>query len=514
MVTIARLINAAVITNTRFLEAFRHLWNPRFGTPVMLWLVPKCLEFLDKRGESPGRSIETIFAADHTLVGEDRQELQDLLVSISDEYESLEQPNIDHLLSEAEKYFQREALLTLSAELEAAADSGNIESAKKLIDEPKLPKLLISDSVNPFTDTIGMRKAFQELPKSLVQLGGAFQELIGRWVIPDSFVAFLGKEKVGKTWMKQSIVFGAVKARTNVLLIQCGDLSEEQQYRRIGLQLSNHHYDPLYCGLCYSPILDCLKHQKGTCDKNASEPIVVADRENGQKSGPYPFLSRYEEVSDWYEPCQQMNCSDFELSTWFEEVQPCDQLTETRVLEIGKKMVSAYGDRLRLLCYANGSVSISQLRETVKSEYEASGWKPQLVVLDYMDNVAPEKNRNEFRHQEEGKWGAARRWSQDEKISLVTSTQAPKKTKLMRLLTDSDMSEDKRKKAHVTEFFGLNKDSHDKRRSWMRVNPLVMREGNLDIYDEVSVLQLIQRGQPNLSSYWIDNRNQRRRDDF
>jgi superfamily I DNA/RNA helicase len=48
------------------------------------------------------------------------------------------------------------------------------------------------------------------------------------------------------------------------------------------------------------------------------------------------------------------------------------------------------------------------------------------------------------------------------------------------------MSEDKRKKAHVTGFFGLNRDNHDKGMGWLRINSLLAREDDSDDNAEVA----------------------------
>lgn len=496
--TIVRHLMSATVTDTKFLKGLKTLWVDSLVGPSWLWLASRCFEYLNQFGEAPGRNIEAIWAAETSLDPETKEDLENLLSSLSEEWESGPKFKADHLLVEAERYFSRELYLQNAVELEAAAEAGDLELAKEIVGRSKPKQILQLSAVNPFEDRDGLAAVFQEKDKSLVNLGGAFQELVGSQIVPDSFVALLGKEKAGKTWILQSIVFAGLKVGTNVLFLQCGDLSPFQQRARLAVQMTGRNYKMKYNGHLLSPVPDCLRNQDGSCEKKSSEGVSII---TNYDSKPYPKLEKFEEAKE-HEPCQDLFCQRRIFSSWWEELDPCPTLTEDEAWESYRKFNRAIGDKLRLECFSSREISVHGIRTKIDQMEDVTGWIPGMVVIDYADNLDSEPGSpKEYRHQINDTWEAMRRLSQDRGIAVVTATQAPRDTS-GRVLRDNNMSEDKRKKAHVTAFFGLNKDEHDKRRGWMRVNPLVIREDDYDMMSQVTILQLIQRGNPNLGSYW------------
>lgn len=467
-----------------------------------LWISDKCFQYFDDHGEAPGRNIETIWSVESSKLDPDtRADLESILSGLSREYEEDTEPlNAEHLIQECQKWFSLEICINTSFLLQEAAEAGDLESCNEILSDFQLPQVEVVSAINPFTDSEALRKAFEQPSTSLVNLGGALQECLGNQIIPDSFIALLGKEKVGKTWFMQALLFGALRRRKNALWYQCGDLSASQQDLRVAIQMTGKSSRLKYCKEMLSPVLDCRKNQDGSCDKKerpTSHEGVVEDK----SAKPYPSLLPFEDVYD-YVPCT--NCESWWPSTWWEKIHPCNQLTWQEARIAGLKLFKTFGDCFRRECFSNKTQSVSSLRERTLKLYESTGWKPDLVIIDYADNLDSEpRSSKEFRHQEEAKWAALRRWSQDEQIAVITATQAPRNTRRKRLLTDEDMSEDKRKKAHVTGFFGLNRDLHDKAMGWLRINSLLAREDDYDEKAEVAVLQLIGRGRPNLGSAWL-----------
>lgn len=163
----------------------------------------------------------------------------------------------------------------------------------------------------------------------------------------------------------------------------------------------------------------------------------------------------------------------------------------------------AIGNRLRLFWGATRTVTARDVDAELDRLKDSMGWMPGIIVIDYADILAPESGSGrDFRHQENARWEALRRLSQDWECCVVTATQSTRETYRKRLISEGDASEDKRKAAHVTAMFGLNKDAHDRRRGWMRINPVFVRDDDYDPFDQVAVLQLLQRGMPNLGSWW------------
>ena len=129
------------------------------------------------------------------------------------------------------------------------------------------------------------------------------------------------------------------------------------------------------------------------------------------------------------------------------------------------------------------------------------GFIPDVIVIDYADNLAPENTREEYRHQQNRTWKMLRGLSPERHCLVVTATQANTASYDQTTLTMKNFTEDKRKYAHVTGMFGLNQSTEEKRAGLMRLNSLVMREDEFYAEDEVNVAQAIWKGAPLLFSF-------------
>lgn len=506
--TLIRRFVKATITETEFLKGIRQIWRPDLAPPHWLWVADRSFEFLDRYGKAPGRDLEVIWAAEPNQDPETGERLREFFQELSDQYETVS-CDINHLLERARDWFENEDGQNFSAQYDEARAAKDGEGARKLLQDHHVYVEKVRScshyqisAIDPADHPDRIKAAFEAGQSSLVSLGGALQEGVGEQIVPNSFVGFVGKEKSGKTWMKQELSFAGLRAGSNVYVCTVGDMSEGQCIVRQAIQITGRNTKARYNGEVLSPIPDCLLNQLDKCEFDDREGHGRAVKDEEQK--PYPKLFQFDTLPEGgYSPCSRLDCPRFQMSTWWERIYPCPDLKWEDAYESWSRFRNSTGDRLRMDTFPKGGISVAGISSMLSRMEDSTGWKPDIVIVDYADNLDPEPNASkEFRHQENDRWGAFRKLSQDRNISVITFTQAPKATR-GRLLRDTDMSEDKRKKAHVTAFFGINKDVHDKRRGWIRVNPLVVREDDFDTEDQVAVLQLLQRGRPNLSSHWI-----------
>jgi len=494
---IVRRLMAATITDTKFLQGLKILWRDNLAGPDWQWLARECFSYLDSYGVAPGRNIELIWAS-AKVDDEARAELEDLLSGLSDEYEREDKLNTEELLSEAERYFACEHYADLAAMLEAAADAGDLDKLKKLTQEDKPPTLVRVSISNPFTNPGAMAKALESKQKPLVDLGGALQEMLGDQILPDSLIGLGGYKKVGKTWFTQMIGFGGMRVGSNVLFVQCGDLSEAQQYLRWAIQISGLPSKEKYAKARLSPVIDCLLNQDDTCDRAERVSVTGCIEAKGK---PYPKFKRFEDIENDYKPCTA--CSHFKPSSWWERVPEVPLLTPESIDISCRRISAVFGDRLRFVWYNQGESTWAKIDAVQQRLWDYEGWKAHITIPDYLDIFGPEPGApKEFRHQENARWSAARKYSQKWECSVIAPTQANRPNGNRRILRPKDISEDDRKFAHCTDMFGLNKDDHDKRRGWLRINPLGTRDDESTGWDQVAVLQFLQRGCPNLGSFW------------
>jgi hypothetical protein len=131
------------------------------------------------------------------------------------------------------------------------------------------------------------------------------------------------------------------------------------------------------------------------------------------------------------------------------------------------------------------------------------GFVPDVVAVDYADILAPDKDTEkfDFRNQSNITWQRLRSLSQERHCLVLTATQAAASAYGKETLAMSDFSEDKRKFAHVTSMFGLNRTSREKALGIMRMNQLTLRDSFSDESNFVTVLQCLERGRPIIGSF-------------
>lgn len=514
-----RTLMAATIVDTRFLQGLKALWMPDLAGSSWGWIAEVAWAFMDRHHEAPGRNIQTIFEASR-LDHETREDIEFVLSGLNAEWESgeLETLNSDHLLEEARRWFTRELYLREAARLEAAAEAGDLEAAREVLESIQPPQLPTVTAINPAHRPELLQHALEHQPEPLVRLGGALQELVGVQLTPDSFVAFLGREKVGKTWTLLAVALSALRAGTAVLFCQCGDLSLSQQLTRLAVQLTGRPNRDRYCGPMLLPVPDCELNQHGDCSRSQRESNgSLIDTENssdessssGSSRGPYPRLMPFSRAPLGYTPCCPLGgCPDYRPAGWWREIGGCPQLDWQAGAAAWHRLNRAFPELFRLEWFANGQATVAELDRRLHQLRDQTNWPPPgrklMVVADYFDifDAEPGAASREFRHREDAKWRAGRRLSQDWHCCLVTATQATMERSSRRILRQRDTSEDKRKGAHVTAMFGLNCDEHDQSKGWLRINPILIREDEYNLNDQVAVLRLLQRGAPNVGSLW------------
>lgn len=502
---VARLITAT-ITNTRFLQGLKALWSPELVGSGWRWIAGESFKWLEEKGEAPGRNIELAWAA-RPMDEETQKDLEGLLERLNAEYEAgTQQLDTEALLQAAEEYLEQKYFIKHSLQLWEAAEAKDQERAREILRNFNPPQLVKLSPINPARQPEAIREAFHARSSPLVQLGGALQELLGERIVRDSLVVLLAEEKAGKSYLLQAVEFGAVKAGSNVIAFQCGDLSRWQKIARMSKTLTRRSLVEKDCRELLVPVPDCLRSQRGKCDQHPQEPIVTEQKEGE----PYPRLLPYGEAA-WYEPCLEMGCFKRRPTTWYRTEEACAELTEEAAVEAWERFNTAHPDKFLLETFQSETATIAQMETVLTQLWEHQGWRPQVVVVDYPDICAPEPGTasKDVRHQENAKWLALRRMSQKWECAVVAPTQAKenKNKEDRRLLRPNMFSEDKRKKAHPTDALGLNIDKWDKRRGIWRLNYLFGREDAFDVeQDQVAVMHCLERGLPNIGSFWIYRR--------
>ena len=491
-ITIERRIIIGLVVSTDYIKGIKPWWDSDFiASEVAFRLSEWCWQYYEKYQEAPGININDIFVEKQATLPEDvAEEIRDaILPSLSDECSRSDKFNIKYLLDRTVEYFQLRHLEIHNEHERQLLQEGKTEEAKKLRTS-FLP--LVSENNEDYDgvymgseESIEMvGRAFSTAEESLIKFPGPFGDLINDQLARDSFVAFLAPEKRGKSFILLEMAFRALKQNNNVVFFQVGDMSEEQQARRMTEYITgrSRRYTKIY-----SPVRDCLLNQIGTCIKSQRQGVRdlgIAGEEDVTKD------LLVAEVGSKYEPCRNCELHEYGSGSLFYELREKPVITPEQAMEETRKWYKRYAKRFRLSTFANGQMSVKKMVSLLDKWERLDGFVPDVVVIDYADLLVSAGDR-EFRHDVDTAWKGLRGISQQRHCLVLTATQADAKSNQQMSLNLSNFSEDKRKFSHVTAMYSMNQDPEGKEKHLgiMRYGELLVRDGDPYENGEVYVME-------------------------
>jgi replicative DNA helicase len=511
---IERRIITGLIVSTDYLDKVRKSWNPNLlGSKTARHISQWCIEFYDKYQAAPGKEIESIYLEKTKGFKEaDKEDIEDIIASLSDEYEHVEKFNVDYLLTQTLQYFDEVTLKNFVDDLTQDLDDGNVLEAKKKAYEFS-PEITTATAELDLSSEEKLReaisRAFGTVAQPVVTYPRQLGEMLNTQLVRGAFVAFMGPEKRGKTFFMMDMGIRAANQKANVAFFQAGDMTESQQLMRMMINLTGKSNLPEYSGVMYEPVRDCTQNQLDLCRLPEREcnfgPFEGKTEHYLRNEVTYnELLTALKENKD-YKPCT--NCSKYWKSywgtPWLEKVDTGKPLTEKEAQEASRKFFIQEGKRFRLSVHTSGTLTVNNIESILNLWERKDGFVPDLILVDFADILASD-NKGEFRHQENEKWMKLRALSQKKHALVVTATWTDAGSYDKELLSLKNFSEDKRKYGHVTAMYGLNMDpkGREKEIGILRINQIVIREAAFLNSTVVHVLQNLRRGRPALSSYW------------
>lgn len=510
-----RLIIIGLINSTEYLRQVRSVWDIRYisgrsASMIAGW----CVEYYDKYEEAPDRYIEDIYydkkkskEIPENLI----EKIEHHLENLSGEYD--EDFNVKYALDQTQKYFKERHLELHQDEVEKLQESGEGEAAQALAASYRgLTFELVDDlDLGKEEASLKLKNAFLTVSNPLIEYPGALGDVLNDQMIRGGFVALMAAEKRGKTWWLLDMAIRAALKRNKVAFFQAGDMTESQQLKRIGSYLTKYPTHEKYVGDIYIPEADCIMNQLDLCDKEerrcgfgvfiGGEYDESTIRDKVQRDD---LIEAWKDWGDDYTPCT--NCAEYKThrlgTPWLRPKKINHVVTPE---EAAKKLDAFFLNKnrhFRIKTYPNNTLYVRTIKAKLQQWEQTDGFIPAVIVIDYADLMVAEKTK-EFRHAQNEIWKDLRALSQELDCLVLTATQADAKAYEKKTLTMSNYSEDKRKYAHVTAMFGLNQDKYgrEKKIGIMRINELVIREGEFDTISTVSVLQSLTTGRPFLDSY-------------
>lgn len=506
---IERKIIIGLITSTEFLQEIETEWNPlyiesRAGRMISDW----CWEYFKKYKQAPMQEMETIYisklkAGIDKVIAEEIAE--EILPNLSEEY--VKERNAKHLVEKARDFFIERQIQILNDSLSVLLDKGKTEEAKKLLETFKLKEKVEVQGLDLSSPEAleRVREAFDEVFQTVIKFPGALGEFINDDLIRGGLVGIQASEKRGKTFWLLEFIMMAYAQKRKVAFFQAGDMTEAQQIIRFGIYLTKRSNKQKYCGVRYVPTQDCIHNQKDTCNRKVRECNIglfgeeIDTREDITKE---ELVSAFEDNPD-YKPCY--NCLEWAKNKWgtpwLKKITVEKPLTSKDAVAAWKKFFTG-NEHIKLVSYANGTLTTKIIDDTLDG-WKKEGFEPDLVCVDYGDIVESDI-KGEFRHQENDKWKKFRGMSQKTNALWIIPTQTKSSAYKKKTIDLEDFNEDKRKYGHVTAMFGLNQDpeGREKQIGIMRINRLIVRDGDFVAGECVHVLQHLAIGRPHLGSYF------------
>ena len=505
-----RQIVLGMIVSDRFLKSIQPILKQELvETPFINTVMNWCLSHYAKFETAPGIHIEDIYKKQVRLgTIEDAEDdlIVDLLSSLSDEYEDLEQFNEAYLLDKAEKYFEGKNLSKKVKDIKTFIAQEDIEGAQKELTSYKRVALPQSQGINPFIDRDSMQKAFEDAAEPLFKLPAAAGHFLNDLFVREGFVTILGPEKSGKTWMMIELAIAARKAGKNIAFFSVGDMSVPQMQLRFAIRFTGRSNRKRYCGELKVPCLDCKSNQDDSCDlpnragtfgivkeSKPGEPVKLMTYEEAPDHVPCTFCKRHHSLSRDYKP-----------SSWMKIRPPVKPLEWTDAADAGERLNRRYGKKSKLLLSAwpSKTLSIAGMEHQLDMWEDEQEFVPDVVIVDYMDTMDLDCYQDQYRHQVNNLWADMRGIGQKRHCLVISASQSDADSRTAKYIGMSNFSEDKRKFSHVTGTITLNQLPEEKKMGVMRLGQIAVREGDFDEKQSVTILQSLAMGKPLLNSYW------------
>ena len=502
-----RRVVIGMIVSTDYLSMIRKFWNVDFFNSIICKTISSwVVEYYDKYRKAPKKDIENMFY-DKLIKNQVSKDLaeefeEDFLPNLVDEYDREDKFNSAYLYDQTIDFFKAQQLRLHNEQIENLLNQGRTEEAEELAKSFK-PTVLDKTSVGleiPSEEALEkIERAFNNKLVQVITYPDALGQMWNDHLVRGGFIGLLGPEKRGKTFWLIEFAMRGLRQKCNVAFFQAGDMTEEQMLRRICVYIAQKSDREHYCEESFVPVKDCVFNQLDMCEEENRncdfgvfsgmfDPSNVYD--NLTKEMIVERMSKYPD----YEPCYDYNCKKKKGSVWLKKVPKQNPL---KAKEATRKLVNffnRYKRRFKLATYPADTLSVGEIKRCLDEWEILDGFVPDVVVVDYADIMT--ENVHEFRHRQDAIWKKLRGLSEERHVLVVTATQADADSYKAYTLGLQNFSEDKRKYAHVTAMYGLNQDpkGREKELGVMRINELVVREGEFSPSNEVKVLQYLRGG--------------------
>lgn len=499
-----RSIIIGMIVSTEFLQGVEPIYQEGclripFAQTVARW----CLEYFEKYKIAPGRQIEDIFKDQKDSIPDpdEADMVETFLSDISDEYVKSETFNAGYLLDKTENHFRELSLKKLTSEIKKSLIGGRIEEAEALVKGYTRITRVQTKGVDPITDSKIIASALDDTSGDrLFSLPGILGNTIGPlergWLF-----SFVGASGTGKTWWLMLTALRALFAGYNVVFVSM-EMSEKQMTRRIQHWV-NGQPTRRWAGELLIPIFDCLKNQRGDCNKAIRTSSVSLGK-----------VSEFQATPKDYVPCIAcMGTSEYELSTWW-KMTTKKELTIARAIEKSraiKRSALLRGNSFKLVTYPSRTATMQDIKVYLHNLENYEDFIPDVIVTDYADKVKPSDSRQQWRHQLAEIWDGHKSLAQEKNCLVITASQS-NTARTGKDIKQGDWAEAIAKLELSDAGMAINLSSEDKRKGIMRATVMKQRHDDFDLSQKVMILHQLKIGKPFLNSCLMPRKDKKEKE--
>lgn len=462
------IVSRSYLAQIRSSFNFDYLKNS-YAKTIAKW----CIDHFDKYDDCPFEKIQDIFEYQDKrgdIEGDEIDLIETLLEDINEDFSKGDELNTPFLLDKTEEYFNRVRLENLVKEINYELEEGTVGAADDAVAGSKEVRVTSNHAIDPLSSEEKTRAAFDNVSEPLFTVAGDLGEMINEQLCRDSFLAIQAPEKTGKTWMLYWLAREALKNRLKVVIFQIGDMTEDQSIVRMAISNSGKSNKKQYCGKFLYP-----------------NRFVTTTKEENEKRCPSAPIGY-----------------DLEMTEMTIEEPLCWRQAHKANEKFYKSNRIKKDKYLRLITTPASSINMKQIDAELDKLQNSDDFVADVVVVDYMDILAAEDGRDIGRDKINNNWIQAKALCNRRHILLLSATQASAEAYNGETQERTSFSEDKRKYSHVNGMLGLSQSYEQKRDGIIKLNWLMVREGDFATDRPCFVAQSLRRGRPVCASLLPD----------
>lgn len=483
-----------MIVSDKICRELSGIFNPEhFQTSYARIIAQWCVTYYQSYGNAPATNISMVYEREQMeLEKGDAEIIEKILEDLSERFSGEEAFNEDYLLDKAFAYLKKRELWIRAAKVQSQLEKGNLAEAEEEFIAYRPVGRVTSGWVNPFETNHIIETAFRSENPFFM-----FPGALGRFLGPLKrgwFIAFMGPRKRGKTF--NLVDFGIDLAMSGLrIAVFSLEMTEDDMKERVYLRISalNKSDSPIII-----PVFDCALNQTGDCDLHLRRNRISLIEDEDSEIPEYDPDSKYKICT----VCRNQRKSPYSPAIWYEQLSKKAWNVENLHKSV-KGFEQQFGANLRMKCYPRFSANMRMLRADLDILEYTEGFIPDVIIVDYLDILAPEDARLSERGQLDQTWKTAAMVGGERNALMISASQTNRASEKKAIVEGEDASDDIRKRGHVDIMMTINQTVKEKRSGLMRLGLTDHRHKEADPEVNVLMTQHLGMGQVHLDSMLV-----------